>query len=104
MPSNRTSLTVVMNIRVAATAVLLLLPAKASAGLYYSGETIAELPSQLRGFLLHHRALRNIGVKPTTRSPASPLRLKYEAAAGTLERTARQRPLTADELADLGAL
>jgi hypothetical protein len=93
-----------MNIRVAATAVLLLLPAKASAGLYYSGETIAELPSQWRGFLLDHRALRNIGVKPTTRSPASPLRLKYEAAAGTLERTARQRPLTADELADLGAL
>ena len=42
----------------------------ARAGLYYSGETIAELPSQWRGFLLDQRLLRNIAVKPTDKVPA----------------------------------
>ena len=32
----------------------------ARAGLYYSGEAIAELPAQWRGFLLDQRALRQI--------------------------------------------
>jgi hypothetical protein len=74
------------------------------AGLYYSGEQIAELPSQWRGFLLDQRALRNLAAKPGVTTPASPLRSRYEAARNTLEKASRQRNLNADELADLGAL
>jgi tetratricopeptide (TPR) repeat protein len=76
----------------------------ARAGLYYSGETIAELPSQWRGFLLDHRALRQIAVKPASGAPAGPLRKQYLEAAAKLEQTAKERKLTADEAADLGAL
>src|SRR6516165_10838929 len=89
-----------------ATAVLALLATAtgARAGLYYSGEPIAELPSQWRGFLLDQRTLRNLAVKPTAKTPASPLRLKYEEAAAKLRRARQEGRLTADELADLGAL
>ncbi len=76
----------------------------ARAGLYYSGETIAELPSQWRGFLLDQRLLRNIAVKPSGKVAASAERRKYEAALEKLEKAAKQRKLTADELADQGAL
>jgi hypothetical protein len=76
----------------------------APAGLYYSEEKIAELPSQWRGFLLDHRALRNIALKPAAGRKAEALRSKYEEAAAVLQKTERQRPLKADELADLGAL
>jgi hypothetical protein len=74
------------------------------AGLYYSGEVMAELPSQWRGFLLDQRTLRNIAVKGDARTPASPARQQYQEAAAKLEKLARQRRLTADEVADLGAL
>jgi hypothetical protein len=83
---------------------LLALTRLAQAGLYYSGETIAELPSQWRGFLLDQRALRGIAVKPRAGSTASPLRAEYEEAAGKLEKRARDHKLTPDETADLGAL
>jgi hypothetical protein len=76
----------------------------ARAGLYYSGEQIAELPSQWRGFLLDQRALRNLAVKPSGTVPASPLCTRYEEARNKLENLNRQRQLTVDELADLGAL
>src|SRR6516162_10240011 len=76
----------------------------ARAGLYYSGETIADLPSQWRGFLLDQRLLRNIAVKPAGKAPASAERKKYEAALEKLEKTAKERKLTADESADQGAL
>lgn len=76
----------------------------ARAGLYYSGESFAELPSQWRGFLLDQRLLRNIAIKPTDKQAASPARLRYEDARKSLEKTASERKLTADELADLGAL
>jgi hypothetical protein len=76
----------------------------ARAGLYYSGETMAELPSQWRGFLLDQRRLRNIAVPPIAGAPASPARLHYQEDAAKLEQAARTRKLTADELADLGAL
>src|SRR5258708_27182206 len=79
-------------------------PAVSRAGLYYSGETIADLPSQWRGFLLDQRALRMIAAKPANGVSASPLRSEYEQAAAKLEKTAKDRKLTADELADLGAL
>jgi tetratricopeptide (TPR) repeat protein len=82
----------------------LLAAAQARAGLYYSGEAIAELPSQWRGFLLDQRLLRNIAVKPGPGIPANPLRVRYEQAASKLEQARRHGKLKADELADLGAL
>ncbi|HWG41439.1 MAG TPA: DUF3299 domain-containing protein [Gemmataceae bacterium] len=74
------------------------------AGLYYSGETFAELPSQWRGFLLDQRNLRTIAVKPSGAVPAGPVRKHYETEATRLGKLAGQRKLTADEAADLGAL
>jgi len=78
--------------------------AGARAGLHYSGEQMAELPSQWRGFLLDQRLLRGIAVKPAPGAPASPARVRYLEEADKLEKLARTRKLTADELADLGAL
>lgn len=89
---------------VAAVLLGLLCAPAARAGLYYSGEDIAELPSQWRGFLLDQRLLRNVAVKPTDKVPASPERLKYEAALKKLDKAAKERKLSADELADQGAL
>jgi tetratricopeptide (TPR) repeat protein len=83
---------------------LLLLPASVKAGLYYSGEPMAELPSQWRGFLLDHKAMRSIAVKPFAGNPASPLRERYLQAAEKLEQIAKERKLSADEQADLGAV
>src|SRR5205823_5752774 len=76
----------------------------ARAGLYYSGEEVAPLPSQWRGFLIDQRLLRSLAFKPAPGTPASPLRRRYERAAAGLEKAARSRKLSADELADLGAL
>src|SRR5262245_34281361 len=84
--------------------VLLGLASVSHAGLYYSAENYDELPSQWRGFLLDQRLLRNIAVKPTAAMPASPARTRYEEAAAKLHKTQEARPLTADELADLGAI
>src|SRR5438105_1671782 len=64
---------------------ILVLPALASAGLHYSAETPAELPSQWRGFLVDLRALRMIGVPPAPTAPLHLLREQYEDAAGKLE-------------------
>jgi hypothetical protein len=85
-------------------ALLLLLPSAARAGLYYSGEQYAELPSRLRGFLIDHRALRAAGVERPGTVPVSPLRDDYLAAADRLEKLAKSRALTPDEAADLGAV
>jgi hypothetical protein len=82
---------------------VLVVAPSARAGLYYSGEEFAELPSQWRGFLLDQRTLRNIAVKPAAGAPANPARARYEAAAAELEKKGRGK-LTADEAADLGAL
>lgn len=90
--------------RAVALGVLLALPALAAAGLHYSGETYAELPSRWRGFLLDQRALRQIAVAPVPGQPASVLRTRYQREAARLAALRRQRPLTADEAADLGAL
>src|SRR5215813_12576491 len=73
----------------------------AHAGVYYSGEKYASLPSQWRGYLLDHRALRNIAVKPKNDADASPLRQRYLQEVKTLQ---AKPMLTADETADLGAL
>jgi tetratricopeptide (TPR) repeat protein len=90
--------------RIFAVLVLWSLTTSARAGLYYSDEPIAELPSQWRGFLLDQRTLRNLAVKPNPAVAPNPLRVKYEAAAAQLEKASREKKLTADELADLGAL
>jgi tetratricopeptide (TPR) repeat protein len=87
----------------AAILVLILVPA-AHAGLYYSGEPFADLPSQWRGFLLDQRTLRNVAVKPVAGNPPNPARQRYLEAAAKLDKASRQRKLTADEQADLGAL
>jgi tetratricopeptide (TPR) repeat protein len=89
-------------LRVAA-ALVLLLPSAASAGLHYSGEQFAELPSRPSGFLVDHRALRAAGFERPDGLP-SPLRGDYTAAAERLEKLAKTRTLTADEAADLGAV
>jgi tetratricopeptide (TPR) repeat protein len=76
----------------------------AHAGLYYSGEKYASLPTQWRGFLLDHRTLRNVAVKPKTETEASPLRQRYLAEAKALQARLDKDKLGADEIADLGAL
>jgi len=80
---------------------LLFLPTTARAGLYYSGESIAELPAQLRGFLVDQRSLRTLAIKPAAGLPPSPLQAEYKAALANLEK--KLNP-SADDLADLGAL
>ena len=80
---------------------LLFLPTTARAGLYYSGESIAELPAQLRGFLVDQRSLRTLAIKPAVGLPPSPLQAEYKAALANLEK--KLNP-SADDLADLGAL
>jgi hypothetical protein len=74
----------------------------ARAGLHYSGETWAELPSRWRGFLLDHRALRQVGFRPAAGQPIGPLRARYQQEAARLAKRADK--LSADEAADLGAL
>src|SRR5438105_12497548 len=69
------------------------LVAPAKAGLYYSGETYAELPSQWRGFLLDQRALRNLAVRGTPLSPESTSRTGYLEEATKLQ---KKKVLTAD--------
>src|SRR5262245_3606904 len=78
-------------------------PSVALAGLHYSGEQFAELPSRPSGFLVDHRALRAAGFERPDGLP-SPLRGDYVAAAERLEKLAKTRALTADESADLGAI
>jgi tetratricopeptide (TPR) repeat protein len=87
-------------------AVLLVLAAfvpGARAGLYYSGESFAELPSQWRGFLLDQRILRTVAFRPVPGARANLTRTRYEADAARLEKKGRGK-LSAGELADLGAV
>jgi tetratricopeptide (TPR) repeat protein len=84
--------------------VLLALPTLSRAGLHYSGEPMAELPSQWRGFLLDQKTLRTIAIKPSAGAPANSFRLLYLDAAAKLEKVAKERKLSADEKADLGAV
>jgi tetratricopeptide (TPR) repeat protein len=74
------------------------------AGLYYSGESYAELPSQWRGFLLDQRTLRTIAARPSGGAATGPIRKRYQEEAEKLTKAAQARKLTADEAADLGAL
>src|SRR5262245_26152161 len=83
---------------------LCLAAAPVRAGLHYSGEPIAELPSQWRGYLSDLRTLRNIALKPSANTPVSPLRKHYEEEAKRLRDAAKTKKLTAAEAADLGAI
>ena len=85
-----------------AFAATLLVTGNAFAGLHYSGESFAELPSKWSGFLVDHRSLRAAGIERPKDAPQSPLRELYLTAAAKLD--AKRQALTADELADLGAL
>lgn len=90
--------------KIAASLILLTLAATARAGLYYSGEEYSALPAQWRGYLLDHRALRNIAVKPKNEAEAGVMRQRYRQEAEKLDVRATKEKLNADELADLGAL
>src|SRR5713226_6629772 len=89
------------NLAIVTLTVIILIPSFSVAGLHYSGETIAELPSQWRGFLLDHRSLRVLGLPQAPGMPPSPLRTEYREALARLEKKANP---SADDLADLGAL
>ena len=84
--------------------VLLVSASLAHAGLYYSAEQYAALPAQWRGFLLDHRHLRNIMVKPKEAADTSPIRLSYLKEADNLQARADKEQLSADDWADLGAI
>ena len=90
---------------ISAMLISLLLPGSLSAGLHISVLPFQELPADWRGFLTDHRALRLAAV-PMVRPdlPAPPLRETLADAALKLEAKQRIRPLSADELADLGGL
>jgi hypothetical protein len=81
---------------------ILAAPCVARAGLHYSGEKIADLPSRWGGFLLDQRALRLIAVPEMKGKPATLLRQIYQKEAARL--AGLKRDLTADEAADLGAI
>jgi hypothetical protein len=88
----------------AAVVFCLFCAAPAPAGLYYSGESFADLPSQWRGFLLDQRALRLLAARPAPGAPIPASRAHYLAEAERLAKAATTRRLSADESADLGAL
>src|SRR5688572_29826201 len=81
---------------------LSVIPLPGRAGLYDSEETMADLPSQWRGFLLDHQTLRSLAAAPAAGNPANPLRAQYLKKADDLEKT--RDKLSADQLADLGAI
>jgi len=83
---------------------LLLLAGTSPAAIHYSGEPIAPLPSQWRGFLLDHRALRLLAIPPQPGVSPTLLAQSYQAARTKLLELSKQRSLTADESADLAAL
>jgi hypothetical protein len=85
----------------AALLIVVLFAAPARAGFYYSAEVIADLPAQWRGFLPDLRTLRTLA---NPKAVTNPLRDSYTADRDRLVKLAADRPLTADEAADLGAL
>ncbi|HYH65904.1 MAG TPA: hypothetical protein VD866_14490 [Urbifossiella sp.] len=80
-------------------AVLIAVPARG--GVYDTAADPPPLPSRWAGFLPDHRALRAAAVERPADALPSPFRADYLAAAGKLQKL--DRPLTADEAADLGA-
>ena len=89
---------------ITAAIAVFLFAAAARAGLYYSGEEYAALPAQWRGFLLDHRSLRGIAIKPKVETEASVMRQRYRQEADKLQARSAKEKLAANDLADLGAL
>lgn len=83
---------------------VLALPCSAGAGLHYSAEKYAPLPARWSGFLQDQRALRTIAQERPRDGLVSPLRQQYLQAAEHYHRLSRHRSLTADEVADYGAV
>lgn len=84
---------------------VILLGSAAFAGVHYSGDEPNPPPVEWRGYLLDLRGLR-LAANPTLgglKTPM-PLRDRYLNAALKLESQAKEKLLTADEAADLGAL
>ena len=82
-----------------------LLASPAFAGVYYSGDSRNELPAEWAGFLRDQRALRLAADPKNAGFDAFvPLRDTAVDALVKLEQLKKTRELTADELADLGAL
>jgi len=82
----------------------LLLQAPLHAGLYDSGIKWAPLPAQPRGYLIDQRALRMLAVPRRLDAPRSLLQESQENRLTQFAQLAKQRALSADELADYGAL
>jgi hypothetical protein len=78
--------------------------ASAHGGLHLSQERYAAFPTQWKGFLLDHRALRMAAVPAGPGGSPGLLRESYTDAVTALRATAQTRALTADELADWGGL
>src|SRR5215207_8915564 len=86
------------------TVLLAALALPARAGVHCSLEPVADLPSQWRGFLLDQRLVRNVALKPGPAVPENPVRKRYEEERDRLLKQGKDRKLTADEAADLGAI
>lgn len=89
------------------TALIVLCCAASSAwaGVHYSGEVLRPFPAKWSGYLPDHRLMRTVSTpKLNLNQPVPLLRGLYTASLLKLQTTQRQRPLSADELADLGAL
>ncbi len=87
--------------RFLAPVAVLLLAAAARGGVYDTAADPPPLPSRWAGFLPDHRALRAAAVERPADALPSPLRADFLATADKMRKL--DRPLTADESADLGA-
>jgi hypothetical protein len=81
--------------------IALSMPLHSRAGLYYSHEIVAELPSQWRGFLIDQRGLRTLARPSVPGIPPTSLNVDYRSASARLEKNGNP---SADDLADLGAV
>jgi tetratricopeptide (TPR) repeat protein len=84
--------------RLATALIFFTAPSLSWAGLHYSGEVFAELPSRWAGMLMDYRALR----QAANSRAATLLGQQYRKEAARLSGLGRE--LTPDEAADLGAL
>lgn len=75
-----------------------------SAGVHYSKEQFADLPSQWRGFLPDQRFLRQLAIKLPKEQSRNELRKSYESDLARLEKLLEMRQSQPVDFADLGAL
>ena len=75
-----------------------------SAGVHYSKEQFADLPSQWRGFLPDQRFLRQLAIKLPKEQAKNELRKSYESDLARLEKLVEIRQSQPVDFADMGAL